>query len=137
MTIKYLPHTADVKFEVTADSLEDAFSESGRAVTGVMTEEAINEARLIDVDCEGSSLESLLFAFLDEVILLLDTEGFFVARAEVNVSQANEKWFLSGKLIGDDAVNYARHGDVKAPTWHDIAAKRVDDKWVFRATLDI
>lgn len=41
MSFTYKPHTADVKFEAVAPTLEEAFSEAARAVTHVMTEETI------------------------------------------------------------------------------------------------
>ena len=40
--------------------------------------------------------------------------------ASLNVTRTGKVWVLSGMLYGDDAASYERHGDVKAPTYHDL-----------------
>lgn len=137
MAFEYISHTADVSFKATSSTLEGAFSESARAVTHVMTDDAIKPVLMHSVSATADNKESLLFDFLSKVILLLDTDGLFVSRASLNITRTGKTWILSGMLYGDEAVNYERHGDVKAPTYHGISVKQEDGKWVVEATLDI
>lgn len=137
MPYRYLPHTADVKFEATAPTIEEAFSEAADAFTHVMTEAEVAAARELALSIEAESKEALFFEFLDHLVMLLDTEGLFVRRADLRIVDAEGVWRLEGALFGDDASKYERHGDVKAPTYHDLAVERTESGWLVRATLDI
>lgn len=138
MPFRYLPHTADVKFEATGPTLQDALGEAARALTHVMTDAVVRAVDSHPVSLSAESKEALFFDFLDHLILLLDTKGLFVSRAELDVSSTGGVWYLSGTLYGDDAANYERHGDVKAPTYHDMLVEQLSDGgWLVRATLDI
>lgn len=137
MAFEYLPHTADIKIQATASALSEAFSEAARAVTHVMTEEKISDTLSFPLSLSAESKEALFFEFLSEIILLLDTEGLFVARADISVTEEDGVWMLSGAVLGDHARRYQRHGDVKAPTYHDLLVARGEDGWRVRATLDI
>ena len=137
MAFEYLPHTADIKIQAEAETLPEAFSEAARAVTHIMTEEEIRCESAFAVSLEAESVEALFFEFLSEIILLLDTEGLFVCRADLEVTQKSGVWTLSGKVLGDKAKHYVRHGDVKAPTYHDLFVEERTGSWRVRATLDI
>ncbi len=135
MPYRYLPHTAEVKFEATGETLAEAFSEAAKALTHVMTDEDVRAERSVPILIRAESKEALFFDYLSELIVLLDTEGLFVSSADLRITH-NKDWNLSGKLSGDDAARYARHGDVKAPTYHDM---RVEEgtPCLVRVTLDI
>lgn len=138
MVFKYLPHTADIKLEAEGATLSEAFSEAARAITHVMTEEKIRSTLSFPLSLEAESKEALFFDFLSEIIVLLDTEGLFVSSCSLNITRSQRQWNLSGMVYGDEAKHYARHGDVKAPTYHDLLVEKLsDERWRVRATLDI
>ena len=137
MAFSYLSHTADIKFVASGATLEEAFSEAARAVTHVMTDENIRKVKSYKVNVHAESLEALLFDFLDEVVLLLDTKNLFVHSAELKIEHKGRSWELSGELHGDSATGYERHGDVKAPTYNDLSVTRTEDGWALQAVLDI
>lgn len=137
MAFSYLSHTADIKFVASGETLEKAFSEAARAVTHVMTDEDIHKINSFKVSVQAESREALLFDFLDEVILLLDTKNLFVHSADLKIVEKDGKYDLSGELHGDSATAYERHGDVKAPTYNDLSVTRTEDGWALQAVLDI
>ncbi len=138
MSFEYLPHTADVKIQAEGATLQEAFSDAARAITHIMTEEKISSKLSFPLSLEAESKEALFFDFLSEIIILLDTEGLFVASASVNITRSHRMWTLSGVVYGDEAKKYKRHGDVKAPTYHDLIVEQLpDQRWRVRATLDI
>jgi SHS2 domain-containing protein len=136
MAYRFLEHTADVKLEATANSFANALGEAAKGVTAVMTEEQVRPSSKHPVDIKSESKEALLFDFIDRVVYLLDAEGFFVAEANLKV-ESGAQWRVNGELVGDKAANYERHGDVKAPTYHDLRVEDKGDVWVLRITLDI
>lgn len=137
MAFRYLPHTADVMFEASAETLEELFSESARALTHIMTDGVIVDRLTFPVSCTASSLEMLLFSFLSELIVLLDVEGLFVSSVATHISSSEGKWSLSGVVHGDVASSYEHHGDVKAPTYHRLFVGQENGLWIARATVDI
>lgn len=84
MTHEILDHPADVKFRVTAPTLEAAFAEVVAAtsdlVGGVNDTQSSTVTR--EVDLEARTLEALLFDFLDKLILLQDLEDAVVTHAD-------------------------------------------------------
>lgn len=137
MAFGYEEHTADVTIVASGGSLAQAFAEAARAVTHVMTDQEVSCELSFGVSLVAESREALLFDFLDRVIFLLDTEGLFVASASLEVSEEDGSWVLSGTLFGDEARNYVRSGDVKAPTYNRLEVSPDGDGWLVRATLDL
>ncbi len=138
MPFEYLPHTADVKIQAEGSTLQEAFSDAARAITHVMTEEKIRSELSFPLSLEAETKEALFFDFLSEIIVLLDTEGLFVSSCSLNITRSHRHWTLSGAVYGDEAKRYARHGDVKAPTYHDLIVEQLPTgRWRVRATLDI
>jgi SHS2 domain-containing protein len=138
MPFEYLPHTADVKIQADGATMQEAFSDAARAITHVMTEEQIESRLSFPLSLEADSKEALFFDFLSEIIVLLDTEGLFVSSCSLNISRSGRLWLLSGQAYGDEARKYKRHGDVKAPTYHDLLVEKLpNERWRVRATLDI
>lgn len=137
MAFRYEEHTADVTIVANGSTLEAAFGDAARAVTHVMTDEEVADELTYSVSLVAESREALLFDFLAHVIFLLDTEGLFVARAALNITRTGKKFVLSGTIYGDEARNYERSGDVKAPTYNRLEVSRDDGGWLVRATLDL
>ena len=137
MAFWFEEHTADVTLVATGSTLAEAFAEAARAVTHVMTDEEVSEKQSFQVDVVAESRESLLFDFLAHVIFLLDTEGLFVARARLEVSAQAGNWRVCGELVGDQAKNYVRSGDVKAPTYNRLEVSEDAGGWLVRSTLDL
>jgi SHS2 domain-containing protein len=83
----------------------------------------------------GKDLESLMYNFLEQLIILLDSENFFLSKAKVKIDE--KKMALSAELHGDDAKNYKIGLDVKAITYNEMFVKKVKDKWACQVVLDV
>ena len=77
-----MPHTADAKFRVTGDSLEQAFIGAAKALTKVMTDDVVKPVFKKLISVKAKTLEALLYDFLQELVFLLDVEGFLMSRVE-------------------------------------------------------
>lgn len=119
MEIKYLEHTADVKFIAKGDTLEEAFMAAGIATFGVMTDcskvSAVFEEK---ISVTGKDKKALLYAFLEELLFLLDTKGFLLNSFK-SLSIDGDK--LIAVAVGDtDVDKYDVSGDVKAVTYNEM-----------------
>jgi len=133
---KYLEHTADIKFQAFGKTLEEAFENSASAMFNAMYVGKVKETIKRKIEAEGSDLESLLYHFLEEFLVLMDSEGFFMASCKVEIKKG-KTYKLTAKLTGDDAKNYAISLDVKAITYNDMYVKKDKSNWICQVLLDV
>jgi len=124
--IKFLPHTADAKFRVTGDSLEQAFIGAAKALTKVMTDDVVKPVFKKLISVKAKTLEALLYDFLQELVFLLDVEGFLMSRVEsltINKLAKAEGFVLKAVVLGDKVTNYEVKDVVKAITYNDMVVE--------------
>ncbi len=132
---KFLKHTADIKFQAFGDSLAQAFENSALAVINAMYKGKVKKKIKKKIQVKGKDLESLLYNFLEELLFLLDSQGFFLSSAKVNIGKKNLK--LSAELLGDKAENYKIGLDVKAITYNEMYVKKQGNKYICQVVLDV
>lgn len=140
MKYEYLPHTADVKFRAYGRTLEEAFSNAAFALFNIMVKTSQVEAILKkDVTAEGHDLQSLLQSFLEQFVILLDTDNFFLsAIKKIKISSRNGNYSLTAVAVGDEAKNYETIGpQVKAVTYNSMTVEEKDGKCAVQVVLDI
>jgi SHS2 domain-containing protein len=141
-SFKFIPHTADIKFQAFGDSLEKCFENAAHALTHIITNEKIKQKEKKRIKVKGRDVESLLYNFLEELLYLLDVGGFVVGKVEnlkitsSSVIRNKKKIFnseLTCELFGDDIENYEAATHVKAITYHEMFIKqeRVKGKNIF------
>ena len=137
MTIKFLEHTADVKFQASGKSIEEAFIESARALNETIYGKIkIKRELKKEIKSQGTDMEALLYNFLEEFLYLLDAECFLVAKIEE--IEINDKNFtLKAVLSGDDSRNYEFSNHVKAITYNEMFVKKQGNKFVCQVVLDV
>ena len=136
MKFKFLPHTADIKFQAFGKSLEEVFENSALAMFNSMHEGKIKETKILNIKIDGNDFENLLYNFLEELLFLFDTEGFFLSKIK-NIKIDKNKMTLEAEISGDNAEQYEIHIDVKAVTYNDIFVKKENNKWVAQIVLDV
>ncbi len=137
MKFKFLEHTADVKFRSYGKSVEEAFENAALATFTVMYKGKVKAIEKKKIEVKGKDFESLLYNFLEELLFLLDSEGFFVSEVKVKINKENLN--LKAEVIGDKAENYPISLDVKAVTYNEMFVKKVKgkEKWVCQVVLDV
>ena len=80
MKYKFLKHTADIKFQAFGKTLEKSFENSALAMSNSMYEQKVKSKLKKKINVSGKNLESLLYNFLEELLFLLDSKGFFVSK---------------------------------------------------------
>lgn len=133
---KFLVHTADIKFQAFGNSLKEVFENSAFALFNAIYDGEIKEGKKFKISVSGRDLENLLYNFLEEVLVLIDSKNFLPAK--IKILKFNEKEFkIEAEIQGDDAENYQISMHVKAITYNEMFIKKEKDKFVAQVVLDI
>lgn len=137
MTYTFLEHTADVKFQAESETLEGVFTESAYALKETICGDInVLELEEKNITLKGTDMENLLYNFLEEFIVLLDSESFLLAKiTELKID--SENLILTAKLKGDKAGHYSFTNDVKAITYNDMIVKKTEEGWTAKVVLDV
>lgn len=133
MSFRFVNHTADVQFIASASTKNILFQECVRAWTHYVTggkKLAGTEKKKILL--KGKDDSAKLYSLLDELIYLLDSEGFLTTRATLAVQGAYVKGTLHGIRVKDEGF---RH--VKAATYADMYIRKRNSTWKAQAVLDV
>jgi SHS2 domain-containing protein len=137
---RFLEHMTDAVVEAYGDSLEEAFSFAARGLIDTMvdvgTVQAVEEKK---IDAEGHDLESLLFDWLDKVMLLLVADGFATSQFSVGIEKMKDGYLLKGTGKGEK-LDLSRHTykvEIKAVTYHEMIVKQEKGKATVKYLLDL
>lgn len=138
MSIQYLEHATDAFIEVTASSLNDAFTLAGQSVVDItLDRKTIEEKEERQIAVSGKNLRYLLLNWLEEVNYQLITEGFAIARFSLGISKQAE-YELKSTVYGEP-IDLKKHHfkvEIKAPTFHMMEIKQ-NGKVTMRFLLDL
>lgn len=130
---------ADVAFEAWGADLADLLSAAGEATFAVMADLAAVPAELSRrVRLEAPDPETLLFAWLEELIFRKDVETAIFSRFVVKVTEGPPLRLEAtciGAPIQPDRMRM--RADVKAVTYHLFSVECGEDGWRARVVLDI
>jgi SHS2 domain-containing protein len=137
MKYKFLPHTADMKFQAYGLSLEKAFANSVLAMQEIITKGIkINPKIRKIVKIKADDLSGLLYKFLEEFLFLLDSRAFIASKiSKIKINK--EKFELHAVILGDKAKKYKLSNDVKAVTYNNMFVKKEKGKWACQVVLDV
>ncbi|MCK9596066.1 archease [Candidatus Pacearchaeota archaeon] len=147
----FLEHTADMKFQAFGKTVEKVFINSASALKDAMAKGIkVAEIKKKIINIKRKDSEALLYAFLEEILYLLDAENFLTIRVskikiEKNTLKANQRFpfkqnefNLKATVIGDDASNYEFTNSVKAVTYNEMFVKKTENgSWVAQVVLDV
>lgn len=138
MKYEFLEHTADLKFRAFGKTLNEAFGNVVLAFAEIIGKGSkIKERSKRNVEVFGSDRENLLYTFLDELIYLLDAEGFVASSGKLEIGKDDEKFVLKGVLLGDEASKYKNLDHIKAATYSEMKVGKSGGKWMIQAVVDV
>jgi len=119
MGFQEIPHTADWALRVWADDLAGLLAESARGMNALAGLVIIQDSRLKrKIDFEGVDGESLLVAFLSELVYALEQEGLAFDQFDLRITGHK----LAAEMAGGKIGSVARI--IKAVTWHNLKIER-------------
>ena len=132
--------SGDATLKAGADSAEGLFRELALGFSALSRGGA--EVRPLEkrrVSLSAPDGESLLVNFLNELVFLLDTQGFLPAGLEGMVSLAGNACRLEAELPGETAAPGLRQDGTlaKAATYHALKLELRDGTWRAEVTLDL
>ncbi|MEM7825351.1 MAG: archease [Candidatus Aenigmatarchaeota archaeon] len=139
MKFKFLDiTTADVAFEAYGKDLDELFANAALAMFEVMVNTKQVEPKIErKVEIEGSDLESLMFNWLNYLLVFVDSENLAFSDFEVKV---DKKKFKLEAICKGEAIDKNKHEiktHVKAATYHAMMIKKSKGVFSARVILDI
>lgn len=127
---EYLPHTADAKIRAYGKTREEQFTNAALAVINIMFDpEKIKPKIEKKISVEGNDEKQLLCNWLQQFLILLDTESFILhsikkISIKTDKKKAEQKLRLNAVVTGDKySDKYETLGSVKAVTYNHMEIK--------------
>ena len=115
MGFEEFPHTADCALRAWAPNLASLFAEAALGLNSVAGAEIGSGVRVTrEISLHEADAESLLVAFLTELVYSQEQEGLGFDRFQLRVSNCD----LSGTLDGSRLVSVSK--PIKAVTFHNL-----------------
>jgi SHS2 domain-containing protein len=137
---RFLDHMTDAFIEAYGTTLEEAFENAAKALCDTMIDlKTVRPKREIILSANGNDLYSLLFDWLDKVMLLLVADGIAMSQFSVKIKQRNNIYLLEGTARGEP-LELDRHRykvEVKAVTYHEMEIKQEKGLITARFLLDL
>ena len=133
---QFLPHTADVRIEANGKNLEEAFTNCAYAVTDVMVDHTKVKARVEkEIIVTSENQESLMYDFLKQFLILLDSEGFLLSEVKGLTIKNNH---LTAQIVGDNnPEKYEHKTHVKAITYQEMKIEESKKGFLIHFIVDI
>lgn len=136
-----LEHPADVGFVAYGATREELFTNAALALmTLACSPQHIEERQRREIAVTGADLESLLYAWLAEILAIADAEQLFFRRAEVRSLESRPQGFaLRGAVFGEkyDKQRHAAGTYLKAVTYHQLKVQQTAGGWRAQVYLDV
>jgi SHS2 domain-containing protein len=138
-----IDHPADVGFLAYGGSLEELFENAALALCSLAcAPDEVKECARCEVVATAAELESLLYAWLAEILAIADADQIVFRRVEVAAlaePQAGARGEVRGVAYGEP-FNRERHAAgtyIKAVTLHQFAIERTRQGYRARVFLDL
>lgn len=132
-----LEHPADIGFRAYGRTQEELFTNAALALFSLACDLATIEDREVrEIEATGSDDESLLYAWLAELLALAEVERFIFRRAEIRALEAHA---VRGAAYGEP-FDRARHRvgtHIKAVTFHQLKVEKTAEGWCAQVFLDL
>jgi len=130
-------HTADEAFRLSAGDLSGIFVAGARALLEVLTDpQKVEPRENRSIALAADDNESLLVAWLNELIYLFETQAMLFSEFEVNIRPGPN---LEAVVRGEprDPARHPVEAVVKAATFQDLAIRRAGDGWETKIVFDV
>lgn len=136
---RYLDHMTDAVIEAYGSNLNEAFEQAALALCDTMVDlQSVEPATELVLSASGSDLYSLLFDWLDKVMLLLVADGIAMSEFKVEISR-NGVFLLTAFARGEklDLKKHKYKVEIKAVTYHEMEVREDSSGATVRFLLDL
>jgi len=136
MKYEFLPKTADAKFRAYGKTLEEAFESAALAMMSLVVEGHVKAKIGKSISVEGKDLKDVLYNFLEELLVLMDTEQFLLSKIKKIKITKKEGYALHADISGDMLANYTFRGVAKAVTYNEMEIHEEKGKCFVQVVID-
>jgi len=138
---EFLEHMADAYIAAYGRNLAEAFENAAYAMFEVMTDVGRVEPKLEEIiEVEGHDECSLLYNWLESLLVRFETEGILYSRFEVLGIESLDGYLRWRARVAGEHFNPDQHVQkvgVKAVTYHMMKVERKPDGVTLRFLLDL
>ncbi|HJJ41742.1 MAG TPA: archease [Methanocorpusculum sp.] len=137
MPITELEHTADVRMKITADSMENLFSESAFALSKTLFGDYIAEEPTdsFEIEASGKDDEQRAVNFLSEVLFLTETEYIVPQKISVSIHDSTVKGIIEG--VEFDKAKHCGGTEVKGISYCGLSLSKKEYGYELIIIFDI
>jgi SHS2 domain-containing protein len=136
---RYLEHMTDAVIEAYGATLEESFEFAGKGLCDTMVDlKTVRPTTEVKISASGHDIYSLLFDWLDKVMLLLVADGMVMSEFKVKISR-NGGYLLDGIARGEklDLNRHKYKVEIKAVTYHEMQIREDSTGATVRFLLDL
>ena len=130
-----LSHTADVKIQVSAPTLEALFSDACGALMQVMYGKDRKGGNTREITLHADNNESLLVDFLSEVLFISEVDGLVFSRADITINREELHAVLDGEPF--DQSRHAEGTEVKGISYSGLSISHDTNGYMLDILLDV
>ncbi len=138
---KFLEHVTDALVEAWGRTLEEAFSQSGRALFETMIDTTKVQPRLVEqVHTKGHDEKELLYDYLEELLLLFEVKQFVAGEFSVKSITSDPRGMKLEAAVSGEQFDRRKHDgkvEVKGVTYHMMEINKTPGKVTVRFLLDL
>ncbi len=138
-------HKADIGIRGYGKTLEEAFSNSLKALATLLTEN-INFSKLIpslssNIILSAEELDELFIIFINKTLSISYIENilFFEFRGSIKWNSQKKEYNLNGKIMGEnfDPEKFGYGVEVKGATFTMAKVEKKGDIWIAQCVVDV
>ena len=132
-----LEHPADIGFRAYGETREELFENAALALFSLTCELAtVEERESREIEATGSDNETLLYAWLAELLAVAEAERLVFRRADVTALEANR---AHGTAYGEpfDRARHEMNTHIKAVTFHQLFVEQTAEGWRAQVFVDL
>ncbi len=130
-------HVSDIGVRGYGATLEEAFEQAGRALTGVMTDPDTVEPRdEVEIRCDNSDPELLFADWLNALVYEMATRGMVFSRFEVTLEGTRLRARVWGEPV--DMKKHEPAVEVKAASYAELQVRPLPEGgWKVQCVVDV
>src|SRR5574337_2117625 len=110
MAYRDLDHMTDAFIEVTGNTMDEAFDNAGISVVDTILDiKSVENKEDRKIEIHANDLKSLLYSWLEEIIILTITDGFAGKIFNVKITK-NDTYHLVSKISGEE-INFTKRSE--------------------------
>jgi SHS2 domain-containing protein len=130
----------DAIIEAYGITLEEAFENAAKGLSDTMIDlKTVRPKKEIKFSAKGHDLYSLLFDWLDKVLLLMVSDLIAMSQFSIKIRQHNNGYSIEGTTRGEplDLDRHRYKVEIKAVTYHEMEIKQEKGRVTVRFLLDL